>query len=66
MVKGGGSNELGFEQGDGVVGVWTVEGAWVMFEGISWLLKILVMVGGDGGGRGRVTVEMPRLLKFYY
>ena len=30
------------------------------------LLKILVMVGEDGGGRGRAMVQMPRLLKFYY
>ena len=30
------------------------------------LLKILVMVGGDGGGRGRAMVQMPRLLEFYY
>ena len=37
-----------------------------MFEDTPWLLKILVMVGGDGGGRGRATVQMPRLLKFYY
>ena len=37
-----------------------------MFEDTSRLLKILVMVGGDGGGRGRVTVQMPRLLQFYY
>ena len=27
---------------------------------------VLVMVGGDGGGRGRATVQMPRLLQFYY
>ena len=26
----------------------------------------LVTVGGDGGGRGRATVQMPRLLQFYY
>ena len=37
-----------------------------MFEDTPWLLKILVMVGGDGGGRGRATVQMPRLLQFYY
>ena len=37
-----------------------------MFEGKPRLLKILVMVGGDGGGRGRATVQMPRLLQFYY
>ena len=37
-----------------------------MFEDTPRLLKILVMVGGDGGGRGRVTVQMPRLLQFYY
>ena len=39
-------------------------------EGVSEdtprLLKFLVMVGGDGGGRGRATVQMPRLLQFYY
>ena len=29
-------------------------------------LHVLVMVGGDGGGRGRATVQMPRLLQFYY
>ena len=37
-----------------------------VFEDTPWLLKILVMVGGDGGARGRATVQMPRLLKFYY
>ena len=37
-----------------------------MFEDTLRLLKILVMVGGDGGGRGRATVQMPRLLQFYY
>ena len=37
-----------------------------MFEDTPWLLKILVMVGGDGGGRGRAMVQMPRLLQFYY
>ena len=24
------------------------------------------MVGGDGGGQGRETVQMPRLVQFYY
>ena len=43
----------------------TVEGC-VVFEDTSRLLKILVMVGGDGVGRGRATVQMPRLLQFYY
>ena len=38
----------------------------VVFEDTSRLLKILVMVGGDGGGRGRAKVQMPRLLQFYY
>ena len=38
----------------------------VVFEDMSCLLKILVMVGGDGGGRGRATVQMPWLLQFYY
>ena len=38
----------------------------VVFEDTPRLLKILVMVGGDGGGRGRATVQMPRLLQFYY
>ena len=37
-----------------------------MFEDTLRLLNFLVMVGGDGGGRGRATVQMPRLLKFYY
>ena len=37
-----------------------------VFEDTPRLLKILVMVGGDGGGRGRATVQMPWLLKFYY
>ena len=37
-----------------------------MFEDTLWLLKILVMVGGHGGERGRATVQMPRLLKIYY
>ena len=37
-----------------------------MFEDTLRLLKFLVMVGGDGGGRGRATVQMPRLLQFYY
>ena len=37
-----------------------------VFEDTSRLLKFLVMVGGDGGGRGRVTAQMPRLLEFYY
>ena len=37
-----------------------------MFEDTPRLLKILVMVGGDGGGRGRATVQMPQLLQFYY
>ena len=45
-----------------------VGGLWrgVVFEDTPRLLKILVMVGGDGGGRGRATVQMPRLLQFYY
>ena len=55
----GGGRELGFEGGR----VGTVEG---VFEDTPRLLKILVMVGGDGGGRGRATVQMPRLLQFYY
>ena len=38
----------------------------MVFEDTSRLLKILVMVGGDGGGRGRAMVQMPRLLQFYY
>ena len=38
----------------------------VVFEDTPRLLKILVMVGGDGGGRGRATVQMPRLLQLYY
>ena len=29
-----------------------------MFEDRPRLLKILVMVGGDGGGRGRATIQM--------
>ena len=33
---------------------------------ISAAIENLVMVGGDGGGRGRATVQMPRLLQFYY
>ena len=37
-----------------------------MFEDTPRLLKFLVMVGGDGGGQGRVAVQIPRLLKFYY
>ena len=37
-----------------------------MFEDTPRLLKILVMVGGDGGGQGRATVQIPRLLQFYY
>ena len=37
-----------------------------MFDDMPGLLKILVMVGGDGGGRGRATVQMPWLLQFYY
>ena len=37
-----------------------------VFEDTLRLLKILVMVGGDGDGRGRATVQMPRLLQFYY
>ena len=37
-----------------------------MFVDTPRLLEILVVVGGDGGGRGRATVQMPRLLKFYY
>ena len=41
-------------------------GGGVVFEDTPRLLEILVMVGGDGGGRGRVTVQMPRLLQFYY
>ena len=40
-------------------------GGQVMFEDTPRLMKILVTVGGDGGGRGRATVQMPRLLKFY-
>ena len=36
-----------------------------MFEDTARLLKILIMVGGDGGGRGRATVQMPQLLQFY-
>ena len=59
----GGGGELGFEGGGGRVG-----GLWrgVVFEDTPRLLKILVMVGEDGGGRGRATVQMPRLLQFYY
>ena len=37
-----------------------------MFEDTPRLLKNLVMVGGDGGGRGRAKVQMTRLLQFYY
>ena len=37
-----------------------------MFVDTPRLLKFLVMVGGDGGGRGRAMVQMPRLLQFYY
>ena len=40
-------------------------GGGVVFEDTPWLLIFLVMVGGDGG-RGRATVQMPRLLQFYY
>ena len=36
------------------------------FDDTPRLLKFLVMVGGNGGGRGRATVQMPRLLQFYY
>ena len=43
----------------------TVQGG-LVFEDTPRLLKFLVMVGGDGGGRGRATVQMPRLLQFYY
>ena len=42
----------------------TVQGG-LVFEDMSRLLEILVMVGGDGGGRGRATVQMARL-QFYY
>ena len=38
----------------------------VVFEDTPRLLKFLVMVGGDGGGRGRATVQMPWLLQIYY
>ena len=41
-------------------------GGVVVFEDMLHLLKSLVMVGGDGGGRGRPTVQIPRLLQFYY
>ena len=60
-VGGGadGGRELGFEGGRGRVGEC---GGGVVFEDMPRLLKILVMVGGDGGGRGRATVQMPRLL----
>ena len=58
----GAGRELGFEGGRGRWG--TVEG--VVFEDTPRLLKILVMVGGDGGGLGRATLQMPRLLQFYY
>ena len=34
-------------------------------EGLLFRYSRLVMVGGDGGGRGRATVQMPRLLQFY-
>lgn len=43
-----------------------VVGGVVVFEDTPWLLKILVMVGGEGGARGRATVQMPLLLQFYY
>jgi hypothetical protein len=56
VVKGGG--ELGFEREGG-------EGEGV-FEDMPRLLNILVMVGWDGGRRGRATVETPQLLKIYY
>ena len=38
----------------------TVDGGSV-FEDTPRLLRILVMVGGDGGGRGRATVQMPTI-----
>ena len=57
----GGGGKLGFEGRGGGWG--TMEG---VFEDTPWLLKSLVMVGGHGGGRGRTTVQMPRLLQFYY
>ena len=38
----------------------------MVFEDTLRLLKMLVTVGGDGGGRGRAMVQMPRLLEFYY
>ena len=62
MVGGGAGagRELGFAGG----GWGTMEG--VVFEDTPLLLKMLVMVGGDGGGRERATVQMPRLLQFYY
>ena len=41
-------------------------GGVVVFEDTPRLLKFLVMVGGDGGERGRAMVQMPRLLQFYY
>ena len=42
-------------------------GGGVVFEDTSQLLIFLVMVGGDGsGGRGKVTVQIPPLLQFYY
>ena len=37
----------------------------MVLEDTPRLLKILVMVGGDGGGRGRATVQMPWLQQFY-
>ena len=37
-----------------------------VFEDTTRLLNFLVMVSGDGGGRGRAAVQMPRLLQFYY
>ena len=60
----GGGRELGFKGGGGRVR--DCGGGVVVFEDTPQLLKILVMVGGDGGGRGRATVQMPRLLQFYY
>ena len=59
MSEPGGRSSLGGGGGWG-----TMEGG--VFEDTPRLLKILVMVGGDGGGRGRATVQMPRLLQFYY
>ena len=65
VVEGSGGGELGFKGGGRGGGV-----VWMGGGGCGCAAAAEKFssngVGGDGGGRGRATVQMPRLLEFYY